>query len=240
MMRAITILALAAIALAQNCELASTLTFASGSSQNIAQCTYTGANQQQRCLNGDQAKMLTIMNPDGSAGFWTSKFSFQILGPGSEILTQPNGWGTRCINGCTGIGIYSCFNVTSDTFTVQFQFNCLDQLSCKVRFNFTMYTYCGNGICDLNENCGNCPSDCCPSDSPTSTASLSPSGSLAALPSPSRSVTSSRSSSRLPTPSISPSAPAIVAPSSIGGKNTQSSAAILTVCVYMWIAIMIW
>lgn len=225
MRTALILLALAAIALAQVCELDSTMTFSSGASQNIASCTYNNAFGQQRCLTGDQTKMLTIMNPDGSPGFWTASFSFQILGPSNEILTQPDGWGTRCVGGCTGIGINSCFNITSNAFTAQFQFNCLDAATCKVKFNFTMYTYCGDGVCDLNENCFKCPADCCPSASSSPTQSHSSSGSLAALPSPSRSATASRSPSRPGTASTSPSAPSAVAPSQIGGKNTQSSAA---------------
>lgn len=228
-MRATFVFCLLIAAAFAACVINSQVTIPGSATVSILSCQYLGAQQQTRCVNGNQPTFMLVNGKE------TRMFTAGAFDQFGTDLTKPSGWGTLCAGGCSGQGFQFCYPILSNNYTVDFKFTCMSA-NCVMNVDFSMDTWCGNGICDPGESCGLCVQDCCPTttNTMTGTRTATPSSSLGAVASPSR--TPSRTPTRSPSGQIigspAPSTDAVVT----SGNSNKSSA----MCVaYMFLLLVV-
>lgn len=199
-MRAALIFCFLIAAAFADCAINSQVTIPGSTTQSLLSCQYLGAISQTRCVNGHQPTFMLVNSRENRL------FSAGAFDQFGTDLTKPTGWGNICVSGCSGQGFQFCYPILSNNYTVDFKFTCLSS-SCVMDLDFSMNTWCGNGICDPGESCGLCVQDCCPTttNTMTSTRTASPSPSIGSIASPSRSPSRSQSNSHSPMIMSSPS-----------------------------------
>lgn len=233
--------ALVAVATAQ-CAVDAQITIPTNTTQTIAQCRYVGLFGQQRCLIPTNGQLTFTMI---GAQFLFNVDS-KITDVAGNCYTVPDCGMGRCTE-CHAMQIQGCYNITSNDFTIYYNFTCYDASGCTANFGLTMDTYCGDGTCQVNEFCSTCPEDCCPSSTSTRSASSSPSQMPSIQSQPSIIVQTSASSSK---PATSPSRSATASASQSGAttgqnniaksKNTQSAAAAILPVVMLVVVVIFW